>query len=505
MIERVVVRRGEYHDSVTLMLISRESARLDGVQDVAAVSGTPLNLELLTRNGYALDAEPPAGPNDLVIAVRVADDETLDAVLAEIDDRLERHAATVPGGGVQAPPRSLTAAARRRGDLNLALLSIPGRHVPYEAAVALRAGMHVFCFADAVGLEQEAALKRTALQRGLLFMGPDCGTAIIDGVALGFANVVEPGPVGIVGASGTGIQEVSSLLDAVGVGISQAIGVGGRDLTAAVGGLMTERALELLAQDAATEVVVVVSKPPDPAVAARVTERAAALGKPAVLAFLGGTAPTDSSAGVTVVSTLEEAARAAATLVGDAAAWPVVETVAASGSGHLRGLFCGGTLCDEAMAIAAERLGPIASNIPLRPEWRLADSAVSAGHTFIDFGDDEFTQGRAHPMIDPSLRVERLAREAADPGVGALLLDVVLGHGSHPDPAAALAPAISEALARRASGLTVVVSLCGTAGDPQDLAAQRAQLERAGAFVVRGNAAAARAAVAAVGASAVTA
>jgi FdrA protein len=505
MTERLIVRPGAYYDSVTLMLISRDVGRLDGVEDAAAVSATPLNLALLERQGYKLDAADGAGPNDLVIALRAADDATVDAALAEIDARLAQSSMPSDGAAAAMPPRTLTSAARRNPDLNLAFLSVPGRHVAYEAALALRAGMHVFCFSDGVTVEEEAALKRSAIERDLLFMGADCGTAILDGVALGFANAVEPGPVGIVGASGTGIQQITCLLDAAGVGISQAIGVGGRDLSAAVGGLMTERGLQLLDADPATETVIVVSKPPDPEVAARIATVAGGMSKPVVLAFLGSGATLDAAPNVTVVTTLDAAAAAAASQSGATPFADDAELPAETSPGFIRGLFCGGTLCDEAMAIAAESVGPIASNIPLQPDWRLRDVETSEGHTFIDFGDDEFTEGRAHPMIDPSLRAERVAKEAADPEVGAILVDLVLGHGAHPDPAESLARAIAEARAERETPLTVVVSLCGTQNDPQDLARQRAQLESAGAVVARSNAHAARLALAATGATAVSA
>jgi FdrA protein len=295
----------------------------------------------------------------------------------------------------------------------------------------------VFCFSDGVSVEVEAALKRRALERGLLFMGADCGTAILDGVALGFANAVERGPVGIVGASGTGIQEVCCLLDAAGVGVSHAIGVGGRDLSAEVGGLMMRRGLELLAADEETQAIVAISKPPDATVAAAIEEAAAAAGKPVVLGF---------------DLTLEEAARRVAPVPAFAETLnrPPVQ-------GEVRGLYSGGTLCGEAARIVGQG-------------------------TFTDFGADEYTRGRAHPMIDPSLRLEHLAA-AREP---VLLLDVVLGYGAHPDPAAELAPVIAG-LDRH-----VIVALCGAAADPQGLDDQRARLEAAGAVVTRSNAHAAR-------------
>ncbi len=298
MTERVIVRRGAYHDSVTLMLVSREAAAEEGAETVSVAMATPLNVDLIAGQGFELPAD--VGPNDLVIAIRAADEE---AVLAAVERALSRR--EVGRGEAERPaPRSLVSAVRRRPDLNLAFLSVPGRHVGYEAAAAVEAGLHVFCFSDGLGLEQEAALKRRALERGLLFMGADCGTAIIDGVALGFANAVQRGPVGIVGASGTGTQEVCCLLDAAGIGISHAIGVGGRDLSAEVGGTMFRRGIELLAADEGTEAIVAISKPPDPDVAAAISEAAERAGKPVVMAFLG------------LDGTLEQAAARAAQLVG---------------------------------------------------------------------------------------------------------------------------------------------------------------------------------------------
>ena len=551
---RVEVRRGTYHDSVTLMQVSRQAEDLPGVEAAAAVAATPVNLELLARQGFAVD---PAGlgPSDLVLCVRAADDEAADQAMEQVDTLLAGAGRVGAGGGSgdgpAAAPRSLRAATRRDPDLNLAVLSVPGRHLHYEIAEALEAGLHVFCFSDGLDPATEAACKRVAAERGLLLMGPDCGTAILDGVGLGFANAVRRGPVGVVGASGTGIQEVTCLLDAAGVGISHAIGVGGRDLSPEVGGSMTLRALDLLAADDTTERLVVISKPPDPTVARRVADAAATIGKPVILAFPGMTAPPPLPPGVGFASSLEAAAAWAtggAAAGGAGAGTPVAGTTEphlpvpgppegdsspaadvvapvvhrppahaptpadpthpsadpvgdppAVTPGAIRGLFSGGTLCYEAMAVVAGVVGRVASNIPLRPEWRLADPNRSEGHTFVDFGDDAMTEGRAHPMIDPGLRNERFRREAADPETGVVLLDVVLGYGAHPNPAGELAPLVERALADRRGGLSVVVSLCGAAGDPQGLDAQAATLRTAGALVTRSSAQAARLALAAAG------
>jgi FdrA protein len=498
---RVEVRRGTYHDSVTLMQVSRQAEELPGVDAAAAVAATPVNLELLARQGFNVE-EAGLGPSDLVICVRAADEEAAGQAMAQVEALLAGGGGSAGGAGagpgrVAVPPRSLRAAARRDPELNLAVLSVPGRHLHYEIAEALQAGLHVFCFSDGLDPATEAARKREAAARGLLLMGPDCGTAILDGVGLGFANAVRRGPVGIVGASGTGIQEVTCLLDAAGVGISHAIGVGGRDLSPEVGGIMTLRALDLLAADDATERLVVISKPPDPEVARRVADAAATTGKPAVLAFPGLADPPPLPRGVAVVGSLEAAATWAdggASVAHRSPGDPPAVT-----PGAIRGLFSGGTLCYEAMAVVAGVVGRVASNIPLRPEWRLADPNRSEGHTFVDFGDDAMTEGRAHPMIDPGLRNERFRREAADPETGVVLLDVVLGHGAHPDPSGELQGHIERALADRPGKLSVVVSLCGAAGDPQGLDAQATTLRTAGAMVTRSSAQAARLALAAAG------
>jgi FdrA protein len=564
---RVEVRRGTYHDSVTLMQVSRQAEGLPGVEAAAAVAATPVNLELLARQGFAVDAGG-LGPSDLVVCVRAGDEETADeamALVAELLAGVGRGGGAGGGGGpVVSEPRSLRAAVRWDPDLRLAVLSVPGRHLHYEIAEALQAGLHVFCFSDGLDPGTEAACKRIAAERDLLLMGPDCGTAILDGVGYGFANAVQRGPVGIVGASGTGIQEVTCLLDAAGVGISHAVGVGGRDLSPEVGGIMTLRALALLAADPTTERLVVISKPPDPQVARRVAEAAARTGKPTVLAFPGMADPPPLPDGVGFAGSLEDAAKwaaegmaqpdlraggaseglpqpllpaggaptgrvAARRTTGDrlstappegapsspasspptpsptAPPPPAGPTLAVPAAlpavtpGAIRGLFCGGTLCYEAMAVVSGVVGRVASNIPLRPEWRLADPHGSEGHTFVDFGDDALTEGRAHPMIDPGLRNERFRREAADPETGVVVLDVVLGYGAHPDPASELAPLVERALADRPSALSVVVSLCGAAGDPQGLDGQVATLRAAGALVVRSSGQAARLALSAAG------
>jgi FdrA protein len=405
------------------------------------------------------------------------------------------------------PPATLGSAVTASG-ATLALVSVPGEHAFTEAMDALDAGAHVLVFSDNVPLGQEVRLKEEAGRRGLLVMGPDCGTAVVAGVGLGFANVVRPGPVGLVAASGTGAQQVMSLLDGAGVGVRHCLGVGGRDLSAAVGGRSTRAALAMLDADPAVEIVVLVSKPAAPQVESEIFALAASMSTPVVVATLGPGRPDLTAAAHAVVERLV-AAGADVPAWTDPRRWPAP----AERTGRctaLRGAFAGGTLCDEAMLLATAALGPVASNIPLTlPDGTTAPAlgrdlapTRATPHAFVDFGDDWLTRGRPHPMIDGSLRAEWLVhqadRDAPADGAAVVLLDVVLGHGAHPDPAADLAPAIERARrvsAARGAEVAVVVSLCGTVGDPQGLDRQAAALVAAGASVHLSNAAATRTAL----------
>jgi FdrA protein len=451
----VVVRRGAYHDSVTLMRVGRSLAALDGVVAAQSAMATELNRELLAEQGFEVPAD--AGPNDLVVAVRAVDSGALNRALDALPTLLTpAPEASSPGGlGVERPGRTTASAARRAPSATLALVSVPGPHAFAEAMDALAAGLNVLLFSDNVPVAQEIVLKEEAARRGLLVMGPDCGTAVVGGVGLGFANVVRHGPVGLVAASGTGSQQVMSLLDEAGVGISHALGVGGRDLSAEVSGRSTLQALTALDEDPSTELIVVVTKPPAPRVADLVREALRRLSTPTVFAPLG---PGMRD----LTATVEKVLALRGVEIPKWPVWPAPVPRTAPGT-ELRGLFAGGTLCSEASMIA--------------------------GVPFTDFGDDAYTRGRAHPMIDPTLRLEHLAAATADPSCGVILLDVVLGHGAEPDPAARLAPLIE------AAPQPVVVSLCGTAADPQDRDRQAAVLQQAGASVFASNAAAARHAV----------
>jgi FdrA protein len=470
--EQVLLRRGIYADSVTLLQVSRQVGQAAGVQDALVGMATELNLEMLAGMGF----QPPGSEsaNDLFIAVRAQDSQAV-AAAAELAERLlSAPHRTTGGADAEQPPRTIGSAAR--AGAGLALISVPGQHAFTEAMDALEAGCDVLVFSDNVSVADEIRLKDAAASRGLLVMGPDCGTAVVGGLGLGFSHTVDPGPVGMVAASGTGAQQLLCLLDAAGVGVSAALGVGGRDLSEEVAGRSTLAALQILDADPGTEVILVVSKPPAAPVAERVREAAAGLGTPVRFALLGPGQPDLTRAAESVLAELGT----------PAPDWPSRISPADPRPGALRGLFCGGTLCDEAMLIASAELGQIRSNIPLRPEWALDAGLRWPGHLMIDFGDDALTQGRAHPMIDPSLRNQRLAELLADPDTAVVLLDVLLGHGSHPDPVAELLPVLDG------SPVPVVVSLIGARRDPQQLDASARRLHEAGASVFSSNAAATR-------------
>lgn len=490
-IEHVELRPGAYADSVALLQVSKDVAAVDGVLAAQVAMATELNLEVLAGMGFTIPAE--ASPNDMVVALRVEDESGIAAAVAAVDAALAASRRQSSGGseGVTVPARTTGSALAREG-AGLALISVPGASATVEAMDAVEAGRDVMIFSDNVPLEEEIALKRLATERDVLVMGPDCGTAVVRGVGLGFANTVRPGPVGIVAASGTGCQQLLALLDHAEVGVSAALGVGGRDLSADVGGLSTRQALRRLDADPGTELIVVVSKPPADEVARDLRAFADELSTPVQFALLGTGQPDLTAAAEQVLGALGRAVPE----------WPVVGATGTGTGGLLRGLFAGGTLCDEAMIIAGETLGAVWSNIPLDPAHRLDSSLEADGPVMIDFGSDEMTRGRPHPMIDPTIRLEHLAKVSRNPAVGVVLMDVVLGHGADADPAATLAPAIRGAIdTARGDGrdLRVVLACVGTSGDAQGLERQTRALADAGAEVHLSNARAARRAVSLIG------
>jgi FdrA protein len=473
-------RRGEYHDSVVLMQLQRGLASLPGIEDAGVVMATSANLELL-RESDLLPGDLAAAPEDLVVVVRSRDESSGRAALDQVETLLRRR----PGRSVSAYyPHSLGTALRQMPDASWVLISVPGRFASTVAREALGENCNVFLYSDNVPIGEEISLKEQAWKSGLMVMGPDCGTAIIHGIGLGFANRVRGGPIGLVGASGTGLQAVTSLLHSLGSGVSQAFGTGSRDLHADVAGRTFRQALGFLAQDPNTRAICLISKPPDPQVSAGILGLARSLGKPVVVFFLGYPPPGRRIGNLHFATSLEETARRAVEL---AVAGSTRDTLRVAGDStdgkFVRGLFSGGTLAYEVVQALQSLAAPVFSNTPLRESQRLEDPLHSRAHTILDMGDDRFTVGRLHPMLDHDLRLRRLRQEAKDAEVGVALLDVVLGEGAHPDPAAEIAPVLEE-IRRARPGLAIGVLLVGTDEDPQDLAGQRSRLEASGATVL---------------------
>ncbi len=495
---QVEIRRGAYYDSIVLMHLQAALAGLDGILQSGVAMGTPSNKALLAQSGLTAPEIDAARPDDLIIAVQSESDAAALAALAQVDALLALRRSTLRQ---DYRPQSLDTAAQMLPEANFVLISVAGRYAAGVARQALAANKHVFLFSDNVPVEEEIELKRLAAEKGLLVMGPDCGTAMIGGVGLGFANKVRGGPIGVVAAAGTGLQQVTARIHQLGGGVTHGIGTGGRDLSEKIGAVTFRQGIDVLARDPDVKVIVLVSKPPAATVAEEVLQLAESAGKPVVVSFVGRPVTCTTRGNLYFAASLDHAAALAVELAGElekpgfrqggGAGDPAVlveEQVAgfAPGQRYLRGLFSGGTLAYEAQAILRDYVPGVWANAPLDKAWQLPNSLVSQEHTIVDLGEDEFTVGRLHPMLDNELRVRRLLQEAADPEVGVLLLDVVLGYGSHPNPAAELAPAIERAIGvARSAGrrLDVLVVLTGTDEDPQDLEAQRQRLAEAGAQV----------------------
>jgi len=502
---RAIVLASQYHDSVSLMLAAKELRALPGVRDAALVMGTQANQDLLEQAGLATAETRAAKADDLIIVVKCAEDA--DKVLEQAQALLLRKSASSAKTDQQAI-HSSRSALRAHPAVNLAVVSVAGAYAAREAREALAAGLHVLLFSDNVSLEDELVLKKFALSRGLLLMGPGAGTAVINGVGLGFANKIPSGPVGIVSAAGTGLQEVSTILARHGVGVSQAIGTGGRDLRVEIGGLMARAGLQALIEDPHTRVIVLVGKPADPAVMDEVIRLLEEGEKPAVVCLLGAALANKEQGRIHFTNTLEECALCAASIVlgkpldlaGQTSALVAqakeLKKKLKSGQKYLRGLFSGGTLCYEAQVILKDLLPePVYSNAPLEKAFLWDVKRSETVHCLLDLGEEEYTVGRPHPMIDNDLRVRMIRKEGGDPRVGVVLLDVVLGFGAHPDPAADLGAAVQaarQAAAAEGREVIFIASVTGTAQDAQGLDAAARELASAGLVVCASNAQAAR-------------
>jgi succinyl-CoA synthetase alpha subunit len=498
MITEFLIRKNEYHDSVFLMRVAKRLSDQKGILQAAALMGTEKNKALLAEIGFGGAEVTTATPNDLILAIQADDRQSLRSILENIDEWLQ----PILDSNATPVVRTLEEAVARQPRANLVVISVPGTYAAREARKALEHGLNVFLFSDNVPVESELSLKEFARQQGLIVMGPDCGTAIIGGIGIGFANTVRRGPVGVIGASGTGIQEFTTLVHHAGSGISQAIGIGGRDLSDQIGGVSLLIAMEALESDPQTEVIAILSKPPGPKTVSKLIQKIHHCHKPVITCFLGiKEGFEEDSISHWRARTLDDAAALAVELTTGHKTpslnvkSPDLEALLSKmrmgmtlGQKYIRGIFAGGTFCYQAQQILKDAGITVYSNVPIEGNLILFDPFRSVEHSLVDLGSDEFTAGRPHPMIDSRLRCERIIAEAQDPQVGILLFDLILGFNVPPDPAGELASAIKAAknVARyRGGDLTVIASVCGTEEDSQDLRGQIKQLEEEGVFVFR--------------------
>ncbi|WFW14017.1 acyl-CoA synthetase FdrA [Citrobacter freundii] len=472
------IKKGSFQDSVSLMIISRKLSERPEVDQVSVMMGTPANKSMLDSTGFWHDDFADATPNDICVAVRTENQQP--GIVDLIREQLEKELsaiANVSGSSHQLiKARRFESACQKLPEANLLLVSVAGEYAASVAKEGLLANKNVMMFSDNVPLEQEVELKTMARDRGLIVMGPDCGTAMIAGSPLAFANVLPEGGIGVIGASGTGIQEITSQIALHQQGISHAIGLGGRDLSADVGGISALSALEILAADDSTQVIAFVSKPPSPQVRTRIIAAMQKVGKPVVALFLGSKPEQRREGNVWLANSLSDAAQLAVLLMRVAQQRLIQPEVAGKG---IYGLYAGGTLAAEAAMLLSAGLG-----VPVSQSHDQGVMLEAGDHRIVDLGDDSYTLGRPHPMIDPTTRSIEIEKLATMPAVGVLLLDVVLGYGACADPATAVVEAIEYVRARRTEPLAVIATLTGTDADPQGRGGQIDILRSAGVAVV---------------------
>lgn len=477
---RTIIKKNTYFDSVSLMALSTRANEIEGIKQVNIAMGTDMNKDVLKNVGLYTEDIEEAGKGDLMIVVEGVEGYDPDLLVEKIEAAMVRKDDSKES--VDMVYSGVEAAVEDNKDSNVAVVSVPGAYASRVARKALGKGLHVMMFSDNVTLEEEISLKREAHEKGLLMMGPDCGTAIINGKGLCFANKVRRGNIGIVAASGTGAQEVSVRIHDFGGGVSQLIGTGGRDLSAEVGGIMMLDGIRALANDDETEIIVLVSKPPAKEVSEKIYKEIKSVSKPVVICFIGGNKEEIEASGAYYGKTTKQAALQAVILSGvpeetinkHSLNLPLIEEIKEKLNPHqkyIRGLFCGGTICEEVASLVREKYPNVYSNIAKNPSYRLENLNESREHTFIDFGDDQFTQGKPHPMIDPSLRLERIVKEAKDPEVGVIAIDIILGYGSHQDPVEITLSAIKEAkdvAEKEGRHIEILAFVLGTELDPQN-------------------------------------
>ncbi len=499
MISGYKIRKNQYFDSVFLMGINKKLSENPGVNQTAVLMGTEKNKELLLDIGIKNDEIIAAGANDLIVAVTAETQSIVDGLLADLDKILNADAGETAGQKWSSFEEGL----EYQSDSNLVVISIPGEFVYREAMKALEAGLHVFIFSSNVPLEEEKKLKEFAAGKNLLVMGPDCGTSLISGKGIGFANAVRKGSIGVIGASGTGLQEFTCQIHNAGLGISQAIGTGTNDVSDQIGGITSFLAVEALEADPETKLITFISKPPGKNFQGALIKRLNECSKPAVCCFLGSETNSNQGGKIKFAGTIDEAvAWAQHITAGDPEpvepglteeelSWVDAEIEKfIPEQRYLRGVFAGGTYCYQSQHVLQNMGVEVFSNAPLEADYKLEDPDQSRASTIVDMGDEHYTQGKPHPMIDGTLRKERILNESSDPQIAVLFLDFILGYNASADPAGELLDAINQAqqsFQARGAHLTVVASICGTEDDSQDLNLQTQLLRDQKVIVFQSN------------------
>lgn len=497
-----IIEKNSYQDSINLMLLTNSVAAMEGINSVQVMMSTPANKDIFKGAGLYTEELETAESNDMAIVIDTDDESKVAEVLETVEKYLSDQSISGASETFETV-RTWDRAGKTLPDANLAMISVPGQYAAREANEALDRGLHVFLFSDNMPTEDERKLKEKAHEKGLLVMGPDCGTGILDGIPMAFANVVNKGRIGIVGASGTGIQEVSTIIDRAGEGVSHAIGTGGRDLGESIGAITMLDGIKALENHNQTEIIVVISKPPAEEVRNNVVELLHNVSKPVVTLFLGEK-PVEHSGNIYQAYTLEETALLAIDLAkkndikenyadGDYS----TDVTVSEGQNTIKGLYSGGTLASEAAVLISDALG-LGSSITNTEGYVLNHE----GHVVVDLGDDEYTQGKPHPMIDPETRSKFIQDAGNDETTAAIIIDFVLGYGSHDDMVTALLPAIEKAVQTAKDAgreLHVIATVCGTSNDPQSLSDQRKMLANANVIVKDTNNEAVRTALSIIG------
>lgn len=487
-----LIKKNEYYDSVTLMVFSKKLSEIQGVIEAAVMMGTDHNKELMFRSKILdLKTKNESTSNDLIIGIKARNDDIIVHALKTLEDEFiqKKESSKLL---VKKKFNSVTSALKNISDLNFAIISVPGRYAKNEVMKCLTNNLHVLLFSDNVSYEDEITMKKYAKEKNLLMMGPDCGTAIINHISLGFANEIKKGSIGLTGASGTGLQEVLSIIDSLDDGISQVLGTGGRDLTEEIGAAMMLDTLMALERDSRTNIIGIIAKTATVTSIQKILDKVKNFKKPIVACILGADSKLFEGSNIKFASNLQEAAYKLVSLSKKKIIKPesnkIFNLEKISRGKYLRGLYSGGTLAYEAILLMEGRIKELYSNLKIKNVNPLEDFERSLYNTVLDMGDDYFTNGMPHPMIDPKLRSLRIKKEIYDSETAVILLDCILGHGSHNDPAGEIIAIVEEVKKIGIKLPVIVVSICGTKNDYQDLNKSIERLENTGIIVTKTNA-----------------